>query len=54
MGPWLHVADRFRRLTGQETELEYAGRPESASTATGYHDVHAREQRDIVRKALAG
>ncbi len=52
MGAWHYVDDRLRRLKGQERNARYAGRPESASTATGYHDVHNREQKRLVVEAL--
>ena len=32
--------------------IEYSGRPPMASTATGFGDVHAREQSELIRKAL--
>jgi 2-oxoglutarate dehydrogenase E1 component len=53
MGAWTFMADRFRRLDPAET-LRYVGRPESASTATGYHSIHDAEQRRLVMEALGG
>jgi 2-oxoglutarate dehydrogenase E1 component len=52
MGAWHFMHDRLAGLRGQEVSLRYVGRKESASTATGYHDVHAREQQTLVAEAL--
>ena len=52
MGGWNFMHDRLATLRGQEVGLGYVGRKESASTATGYHDVHAREQKALVAEAL--
>ncbi len=52
MGGWHFMHDRLATLRGQEVGLGYVGRKESASTATGYHDVHAREQKALVAEAL--
>jgi 2-oxoglutarate dehydrogenase E1 component len=38
-----------RATTGRVT---YAGRPPSASTATGYAEVHAQEQARLIEDAL--
>jgi multifunctional 2-oxoglutarate metabolism enzyme len=51
MGAWSFMQDRLRRSFG--IEAGYVGRPESAATATGYLDVHAREQARVVQEALA-
>ncbi|HEX4823665.1 MAG TPA: multifunctional oxoglutarate decarboxylase/oxoglutarate dehydrogenase thiamine pyrophosphate-binding subunit/dihydrolipoyllysine-residue succinyltransferase subunit [Candidatus Polarisedimenticolaceae bacterium] len=48
MGAWRFVEDRLHRT------LRYAGRPESASPATGSHSRHLQEQRALVREALSG
>jgi len=56
-GPWSFVEPRLRNLlsaTGHKTkEVEYAGRPISASTATGYGKQHATELRDLLDAAFA-
>lgn len=57
MGAYLHVQPRFQRCleaVGRNVPLriEYSGRPPMASTATGFGDVHAREQSELIRKAL--
>jgi len=48
MGAWTHI-----RANLEELQLEYVGRPSSASTATGSHKRHAAEQREIVNKILS-
>ncbi len=45
MGAFHFVKDKF------PFKIEYIGRAESASTATGDADVHAQEQKDIIEKA---
>lgn len=59
MGAYFHVTPRFLtclRKEGRSDEsvapLPYAGRAASASTATGYAEVHAREQAQLVGNAL--
>jgi 2-oxoglutarate dehydrogenase E1 component len=51
MGAWTYMSDRMLRIFG--LQLKYVGRPESAATATGYHEVHAREQARLIEEALA-
>jgi 2-oxoglutarate dehydrogenase E1 component len=53
MGAWTFVEPRLRGLIGKR-RLEYVGRPERASPAEGWSDVHAVEQRRIVETALTG
>ncbi|HEY3110629.1 MAG TPA: 2-oxoglutarate dehydrogenase E1 component, partial [Chloroflexota bacterium] len=53
MGAWSFVEPRLRELVGKR-RLEYVGRPERASPAEGWSDVHAIEQRRIVESALTG
>jgi len=50
MGAWTYMDQRLYTLSG--TKPLYAGRDESASTATGYHSVHDEEQRDLLQRAL--
>ncbi len=50
MGAWTYMSDRMQRFFG--LGLSYAGRPESAATATGYHEIHAREQTRLIEEAL--
>jgi 2-oxoglutarate dehydrogenase E1 component len=54
MGAWSHIAPQLRDLLGDTIELEYAGRPDSASTAEGSLALHTSEQNRIVMAALAG
>ncbi len=55
-GAWFFVAPRLENLMEarglKNTRLAYAGRPPSASPATGYHAQHEREQRQLVQTAL--
>ena len=41
-------------LRAMDIDLQYVGRDASASPATGSHQVHVREQRELVEAALAG
>jgi 2-oxoglutarate dehydrogenase E1 component len=51
MGGWWFVEPRLRALG---YDFEYVGRDASASPATGSHEVHVREQREVVEAALHG
>jgi 2-oxoglutarate dehydrogenase E1 component len=51
MGGWTFMEPRLRALG---YELLYVGRDASASPATGSHEVHLREQRELVEAALRG
>ena len=53
MGAWHFVERRLRDLVG-DLPLRYVGRPERASPAEGFADVHEREQKRIVAEALGG
>jgi 2-oxoglutarate dehydrogenase E1 component len=53
MGAWSWVAPRLAPLLQGRT-LRYAGRPERASPAEGYHQAHAIEQARIVEEAVTG
>jgi len=46
--------DPEARLRAMGVDLHYVGRDASASPATGSHQVHLREQRELVEAALAG
>jgi 2-oxoglutarate dehydrogenase E1 component len=50
MGPWPYLLQRFADLGWS---VRYAGRPESASPATGSYRRHAVEQERLVQRALA-
>jgi 2-oxoglutarate dehydrogenase E1 component len=57
MGAWRFVRERF--LDGDVPDIghrvpRYAGRPESASPATGSYRVHLREQEALLRQAFEG
>jgi len=54
MGAWRYMRDRMLPvLSPAERTLFYAGRPESASPATGSHKRHAREQAALIEEAFA-
>lgn len=53
MGAWSFVQPYLRHLAPERAEVLYAGRPERASTASGYQNVHAREQKLLLEQALA-
>jgi 2-oxoglutarate dehydrogenase E1 component len=53
MGPWRFVSDWFAPLLApMRRKLQYIGRPESASPATGSKKRHDQEQADLVSTAL--
>jgi 2-oxoglutarate dehydrogenase E1 component len=52
MGAWTYMEPRLRELFG-DLPLTYIGRPERASPAEGYADLHQREQARIVSAAFA-
>jgi 2-oxoglutarate dehydrogenase E1 component len=51
-GSWFFIEPRLR-LMGYE-RLHYVGRDASASPATGSHQVHVREQAELVSAAIRG
>ena len=51
-GAWTYVSPRLRASTGNQLNIRYVGRPERASPAEGYHQVHTDEQARIVREVL--
>lgn len=57
MGSYIYIAPRLEtclRGEGRPTDgrIKYAGRPPMASTATGFGDVHQKEQAQLVSNAL--
>ncbi|MGH7477628.1 MAG: 2-oxoglutarate dehydrogenase E1 component [Longimicrobiales bacterium] len=55
MGAWRSVEPRLRRLAsslGHDIPLHYVGRPDRASPAEGYANLHEREQARIIAEAL--
>ncbi|HWV55922.1 MAG TPA: hypothetical protein VNZ57_00495, partial [Longimicrobiales bacterium] len=53
MGAWCYVESRLRAAMGDGVPLRYVGRPERASPAEGYANVHERQQRELVEAALS-
>ena len=55
-GAWTFVEPRFRNLLAKmghkSDEIDYAGRPISASTATGYGKSHTAELQAYLQKAM--
>jgi 2-oxoglutarate dehydrogenase E1 component len=51
-GAWTYVSPRLRASTGNQLNIRYLGRPERASPAEGYHQVHVEEQSRIVGEVL--
>ncbi|HEX8090832.1 MAG TPA: multifunctional oxoglutarate decarboxylase/oxoglutarate dehydrogenase thiamine pyrophosphate-binding subunit/dihydrolipoyllysine-residue succinyltransferase subunit [Blastocatellia bacterium] len=54
MGGWFFMEPRLRGMLGANQRLRYAGRPPSASPATGSHTIHQMEQRQLVKDAFSG
>jgi 2-oxoglutarate dehydrogenase E1 component len=56
-GGWAFVDPRFRNLTkeldGEMADIEYAGRPFTASVSTGYGSQHRQELENLINEALA-
>ena len=52
MGGWSYAEPRLRAIAPQNAKVQYIGRPERSSPASGYADVHSFEQRRIVTEAL--
>ncbi len=52
-GAWRATRHRVERVLNAGQELEFAGRPPSASPAVGYANLHIKEQSLLVLEALA-
>ena len=52
-GAWRATRHRIERVLKTGQELEFAGRPPSASPAVGYANQHIKEQTTLVLEALA-
>lgn len=52
-GAWLFLRDRLEPLLPNNVRLNYAGRKESPSPAAGHMKIHAKEQAQLVKDALA-
>ena len=50
-GGWFFVEPRFRAMG---CDVQYVGRDASASPATGSHQIHVREQKEVVEAAIRG
>lgn len=51
-GAWFMMQSYLANLLAEGQVLRYAGRPEAASPAVGYHQVHEEEQQSVVEQAL--
>jgi 2-oxoglutarate dehydrogenase E1 component len=54
MGAWSFMAPRLQEILPAGISLAYIGRPDRASTATGFPDLHEWEQAHIVEQAYGG
>ena len=52
MGAWPMLSSHLYSILGANQRLRYAGRPKSASTATGSHHRHEEQQRALLQNAL--
>jgi 2-oxoglutarate dehydrogenase E1 component len=52
-GAWRATRHRIERVLNDNQELEFCGRPPSASPAVGYASLHIQEQTKLVLEALA-
>lgn len=50
MGAWHYIERQFRGLSAN---VEYIGRPEDSCPAVGSHQIHAEQQKEILRRAFA-
>jgi len=53
MGAWRYMAPYLRRLAPGHVSVRYIGRPEHASPASGFQQVHTFEQQTILSTALS-
>ncbi|GMV69429.1 MAG: hypothetical protein AMXMBFR76_18680 [Pseudomonadota bacterium] len=51
-GAWYYIEHRIRKVLKTNQTLCYAGRPASASTAAGYHDLHVQQQKQLLEAAF--
>lgn len=59
MGAYSYISPRLgtaMRSLGRGTveDITYVGRGPSAATATGFYQVHVKEQTELVQKAVGG
>jgi 2-oxoglutarate dehydrogenase E1 component len=52
MGAWSFMEPRIREISPEGTIVSYIGRPDRSSPASGYQQVHAIEQNNIISKSL--
>lgn len=57
MGAYTYIAPRLGTAMkelgrGSIDDINYVGRAPSAATATGFHSVHVKEQRELVQNAI--
>jgi 2-oxoglutarate dehydrogenase E1 component len=52
MGAWTYIEPRIRAIASEGIIIRYIGRPERASTASGYQNTHKNEQQQIIDLAL--
>lgn len=52
-GAWYQIQDQLRACLAAGQQLVCVTRPEAAAPATGYGDIHQREQTKLVQEALA-
>jgi 2-oxoglutarate decarboxylase len=53
-GAWMHLRFSLSQLLSNSQTLSYAGRPESAATATGSLKIHNETQKRLIRMAFDG
>ena len=51
-GAWYQILHHLREPLGNKQDIEYAGRPASASPAVGYYGLHVEQQRTLIEHAL--
>lgn len=54
MGSWSFMEPRLRGVAPKKVTVQYVGRPDRSSTASGHQEVHASEQQWIISTALNG
>ncbi|WP_036710528.1 2-oxoglutarate dehydrogenase E1 component [Paenibacillus pinihumi] len=52
MGAWRYIRPHLQKVAPKKVEVDYIGRPERSSPASGYNTVHAHEQQQIIAAAL--
>jgi 2-oxoglutarate dehydrogenase E1 component len=53
MGAWTFVSERIRQILTKGARLRYAGRPESAATATGSYRKHEQQEAEFMELAFS-